>query len=251
MTQKNPADEFLFPYRIEVLYEDNHTLSVAKPVGLQSQSSSINASNLLDILKTYLKIRYNKPGNVYLGLVHRLDTRVSGIVLLAKTSKAFRRLSGEMRKGEITKRYVAVVIDSGQLKDSGTLIDSLDKQSAKAVISGSGEGKVSQLSYTVLERKESCALVAILLHTGRFHQIRAQFSHVGAPVFGDYKYGYRDRNLRVDALALHSYQMKFAHPIKGTPMEINSSIPDRFPFSLFATAMTRICFDPIAEKAGE
>jgi len=234
MIQKDPADAFLSPYRIEVLYEDNHILAVAKPVGLQSQSSSINAPNLLDISKKYLKIKYNKPGNVYLGLVHRLDTRVSGAVLLAKTSKAFKRLSNAVRKREITKRYVAVVIDGGQLKDSGTLVDLLDKQSAKAVVSGSGEGKVSRLSYTVLERKESYALVAILLHTGRFHQIRAQFSHIGAPVFGDYKYGYRDRNLRVDALALHSYQMRFTHPIKGTPMEVNSRIPDRFPFSLFA-----------------
>lgn len=170
------------------LYEDNHIIAVYKPAGVLVQGDESGDRCLMDEVKGYLKEKYQKPGNVFLGLVHRLDRNVSGIVLFAKTSKGASRLSEQFRAHSIKKIYHALV--EGHLKEKeGMLKDKLDKdeRAMKAVISD--QGKEATLTYRVVKEIGSNTLVEIELGTGRFHQIRAQFSHAGHPILGDLKYG--------------------------------------------------------------
>ena len=210
---------------LEILYEDNHIIVVVKPNNILSQSDSTKDTDMLTIIKNYLKEKYNKPGNVYLGLVHRLDRPVSGVMVFAKTSKAASRLSEQVRTHVFKKRYMAIVWDDGSLKDSDTFIDYISKtddNSSKIV--SSSDGKYAELSYRVLERdeKNSLSLVDIELKTGRHHQIRVQFSSRNHPLFGDQRYGKRDNN----QIALHAYQIEFIHPTTKEKM-IFVSKPNR------------------------
>ncbi len=210
---------------LEILYEDNHIIVVVKPNNILSQSDSTKDTDMLTIIKNYLKKKYNKPGNVYLGLVHRLDRPVSGVMVFAKTSKAASRLSEQVRTHVFKKRYMAIVWDDGSLKDSDTFIDYISKaddNSSKIV--SSSDGKYAELSYRVLEcdKKNSLSLVDIELKTGRHHQIRVQFSSRNHPLFGDQRYGKRDNN----QIALHAYQIEFIHPTTKEKM-IFVSKPNR------------------------
>lgn len=173
---------------LKVLYEDNHLIAVVKPAGILVQGDESGDESLMDVVKTYLKEKYQKPGNVFLGLIHRLDRNVSGIVIFAKTSKGASRLSEQFRSHSTKKIYHALV--EGHLaKAEGVLKDFLDKdeKNMKAVISK--KGKEAILSYHVVKEIGSNTLVRIELETGRFHQIRAQFAHAGHPLVGDVKYG--------------------------------------------------------------
>lgn len=193
---------------LKILYEDNHLIVVVKPVNVLSQADNTKDEDMLTIIKKYLKEKYQKPGNVYLGLVHRLDRPVGGVMVFAKTSKAASRLSQSMQKGEFHKSYLAIV--HGHLpKKEDTLVDYLEKTADKKVLLNTENGKKAILHYEVLEEKDNLSLVKIKLKTGRYHQIRVQFSSRGYPLYGDNLYGMQDK----EQIALWAYQLSFPHPV--------------------------------------
>ena len=202
--------------KLEVLYEDNHLIVVVKPANVPSQQDSSNDLDLLTIVKKYIKEKYHKPGNVYIGLIHRLDRPVSGIMVFARTSKAASRLSDQIRKNEFSKKYLAVV--SGIVeKDQDTLEDYLKKEdNGNTIVTNSNDGKESVLTYKVLERNydKNETLVEIELKTGRHHQIRVQFASRNHPLCGDQRYGKMDKT----QIALCAYHIEFIHPITKEKM---------------------------------
>ena len=213
--------------RLVILYEDNHIIVVYKFSGILSQSDSTKDLDMVSIVKTYLKDRYHKPGNVYLGLVHRLDRPVKGVMVFAKTSKAAARLSKQIRNGQMHKKYYAVV--EGILKEKeGILENKIEKIDNKKVLIDSINGKEARLEYKVLKEKDNLSLVDINLLTGRYHQIRLQFSSRNHPLYGDTLYGSKYKG----DLALISYSLSFIHPITKEKMcfeiKINSQIMTNF-----------------------
>ena len=196
---------------LEILYEDNHIIVVVKPNNILSQSDNTNDIDMLTIIKDYIKEKYNKPGNVYLGLVHRLDRPVSGVMVFAKTSKAASRLSEQVRTHALKKKYLAIVYDNGTLKDRDTFIDYLykDNDNSSKVVDEK-KGKYAELSYSVIARDENVnlTLVDVDLKTGRHHQIRVQFASRNHALYGDQRYGIQDKK----QIALHAYQLEFNHP---------------------------------------
>lgn len=203
---------------LEILYEDNHILVCCKPQGVLSQSDGGTRPNMLDTVKAYIKDKYRKPGNVYVGLVHRLDTNTSGIMVFAKTSKAAARLSEAIRNHCMTKRYIATV--EGRLTNTDFLelknYITKDGVQKKSRITDTGQEAV--LLYRALAAYTLCGVavtdVDIELKTGRFHQIRAQFAHIGHPLYGDVKYGSRHR-LPDNGFFLQAYALSFPHPTTG------------------------------------
>ena len=215
--------------KINIIYEDNHVLVVEKPINIGVQEDISNDEDLLNILKGYLKEKYNKPGNVYLGLVHRLDRPASGIMVFAKTSKAASRLSNQIRDNKFNKIYNAVVMN--KINDSGHLEDYLVKDTKKNIVKVSKEGKLAILDYKRLDYKNNMSLVEIKLKTGRSHQIRVQFSHNGNPLYGDQKY---NKNAKVgQQLALFAKKLEFYHPVTKELLSFELDLPDRKPFNLF------------------
>jgi len=208
---------------LEVLYEDNHIIVVVKPNNVLSQSDNTNDLDMLTIIKNYLKEKYNKPGNVYLGLVHRLDRPVGGVMVFAKTSKAASRLSKQVQDHTFKKTYLAIVRNCN-IEDSGVYEDylvKLDNNSSKVV--DSTTGKYCKLMYNTLERNKELdlALVKINLQTGRHHQIRVQFSHHGHTLYGDQRYGIQDNK----QIALHAYRLEFIHPVTKENMIFEKKPP--------------------------
>ncbi len=193
--------------KLNVLYEDNHIIVVFKPAGILSQADKSKDVDMLTIIKSYLKEKYNKPGNVYLGLVHRLDRPVSGIMVFAKTSKAASRLSDEIRNNKMHKKYLAII--HGYLDNKeGTLVNRIEKLDNKKVLIDTPKGKEAILNYKVIKEKNNLSLVDINLVTGRYHQIRIQFASINHPLYGDYLYNKKDTN----KLALVCYSLSFVHP---------------------------------------
>ena len=222
------------PYGVNVLYEDNHIIVAVKPAGVLSQSDGSNAPDMLTILKAYIKEKYEKPGDVYLGLVHRLDRPVSGVMVFARTSKAASRLSDQIRTNKVEKLYRCVV--RGVLESSGHLENYISKDENRniaTVIDSEKPGyKVCFLDYKPVMSREGLTLTEIKLGTGRSHQIRAQMSHFGYPLIGDQKYGKKD-NLAKD-VALQSFKLSFEHPVKRENMSFEAPFTDGYPWSLFA-----------------
>ena len=207
---------------IPILFEDNHILVCVKPQGVLSQGGDMDQKNMVDELKNYIKVTYRKPGNVFLGLVHRLDLNVGGVMVFAKTSKAARRLSNQIKNHDFKKRYLAIAKGSFETKE-GVFQDYLDKDTTKrqATIADEKNGKFASLHYFVLEEREFdneiYSLVDIELITGRFHQIRFQLAHHNHPLYGDSKYG---TTLNKDFfLGLFAYELEFEHPTKKTIMK--------------------------------
>ena len=197
---------------LEILYEDNHIIVVNKPFNVPTQPDSSSDISLYDMVKQYLKEKYQKPGNVYVGMLHRLDRPTGGIVMFAKTSKAAERLSKDIKDRKVEKKYLAVL--SGVPKDKiGHLENYLKKDEKTNTVKlcpSSEEGaKFAELDYKVLEYNEKYSLVEIDLHTGRSHQIRVQFSANKTPVFADFKYG---KGVKDVNLALFAYKLQFTHP---------------------------------------
>lgn len=206
---------------------------VEKPNNIPVQEDDSKDADLLSLLKDYLKEKYNKPGNVYLGLVHRLDRPVGGVMVFAKTSKAASRLSEEVRTNRMKKVYHAVVENTFKEKE-GVLKDYLlkDKKTntTRVVSKDTPDAKEAELSYKVLAQKENLALVEVTLKTGRSHQIRVQFSSRFHPLWGDQRY---NRNARAgQQIALWAYQLTLIHPITKEEMTFTSS-PHNHPFDLF------------------
>lgn len=209
--------------KLRVLYEDNHVIVVVKEKNVLSQADNTHDIDMLTIIKKYLKEKYNKPGNVYLGLVHRLDRPVSGIMVFAKTSKAASRLSDQVRKKEIKKTYIAVV--KGIIKkDEDTFVDYLLKlDNGNTIVTTKDKGKESVLTYKVLKRnyEKNETLVSIDLKTGRHHQIRVQFASRGYPLCGDQRYGKSDKT----QIALCAYKLEFIHPTTKQLMKFEIEKP--------------------------
>ncbi len=198
---------------LEILYEDNHIIVVVKPFNILSQSDDTKDIDMLTLIKSYLKEKYNKLGNVYLGLIHRLDRPTGGIMVFAKTSKAASRLSEQIRLNLFTKKYLAIV--SGYFDEKTGVFEDyiLKKEDNSSVISNLG--KYAKLEYEVLKEKSNLSLVNILLHTGRHHQIRVQFASRNHPLYGDQRYGETSKK----QLALFAYYLSFNHPVTKEKLE--------------------------------
>lgn len=214
---------------IDVLYEDNHLLVVVKPCNMPVQRDASEDLDLLTSLKDYLKKKYQKPGNVYLGLVHRLDRPVGGVMVFAKTSKAASRLSKAIAEHEFKKVYLACV-KNDDIEDQGHLVDHLIKDHKTNTVKVDQRGKEAILDYKVLARKDGLALVKVDLKTGRSHQIRVQFASRNHPLYGDHRY---DKEAKKDSqLALWSYELAFKHPIKDEMIHYKAR-PSNDPFRRF------------------
>ncbi len=213
-----------------ILYEDNHIIVVDKKINIPVQEDESKDLDLLTIIKKYLKDKYKKHGNVYLGLVHRLDRPVGGVMVFAKTSKAAARLSEQVRTHKISKKYYAVV--EGNLAKEGTLKDYLLKDRNHNIVKVDSRGKEAELSYKLICSKQNLNLVDIDLKTGRSHQIRVQFASRNNPLYGDQKY---NRQAHVgEQIALYAYSLSLYHPITKELMTFTQPLPDRYPFNLFS-----------------
>jgi len=217
--------------KINIIFEDNHLLVVEKPINIPVCEDESGDLDLLTILKNYIKEKYYKPGNVYLGLVHRLDRPVGGIMVFAKTSKAASRLSEQIRDNKLEKVYFAVT--QNRVKDSDTLEDYLIKDSKKNMtyVTDKKNGKYACLDYKCIGYENNLSLVKIHLHTGRSHQIRVQFSSRGFPLVGDAKY---NRNSVIGMnIALFAKSISFIHPTTKKKLTFELELPKRYPFNLF------------------
>lgn len=213
---------------INIVYEDNHLLVVEKPVNIPVQADFSKDKDLLTLLKEYIKEKYNKPGNVYLGLVHRLDRPVGGLMVFAKTSKAASRLSKQVQDKTVKKTYMAVV--EGKPEKEGTLKDKLEKDSKTNITKVSENGKEAILNYKLINTKDNLSLVEINLITGRPHQIRVQFSSRNYPLYGDQKY---NKNPKKDQIALFAKKLEFIHPTTKEKLTFELPLPNRYPFNIF------------------
>lgn len=218
--------------KLKVLFEDNHCLAVLKPASLLTMGDRTGDVSVVDLAREYLRRKYDKPGNVFVGVVHRLDRPVSGVLLLARTSKAASRLSEQFRKHSIRKVYHCVV-EGQPMKPSGELVDWLVKDEARNLSravqgsrvgdQGSEDGKLSRLSYRCLKSVGRLSLLEIELLTGRSHQIRVQLSSRGWPICGDAKYGSKTK---LDGwLALHAASLTFEHPTQREPLTVTAPHP--------------------------
>ena len=201
---------------LNVIYEDNHIIVVEKPYNVPVQEDSSSNIDMTTIIKEYLKKKYDKKGNVYLGLVHRLDRPVSGLMVFAKTSKAASRLSDSIRKNDFHKEYLAVV--HGKVKNEDRLVDYISKnEKTFSSYIDNKNGKESILEYKLLyyDNKEDVSLIKVNLITGRHHQIRLQMSNINHPLYGDQRYGFQDKK----QIMLFAYKIRFNHPVKKEKIE--------------------------------
>ena len=221
--------------KVAILYEDNHLLVVEKPVNVPVQEDSSKDLDLLNYLKDYIIVRDNKPGNVYMGLVHRLDRPVGGVMVFAKTSKAASRLSNSIRKHELNRFYLVVAM--GKLpKNSDTITHYLWKNrktnQVYSVEKNHPDAKKAELSYEVLNHKEGMTLARVELHTGRSHQIRVQFQAMGTPLYGDQKYG--DKRVKPHTqIALWANEIEIPHPTLKEIVHLTSRPPQSEPWDIF------------------
>ncbi|MDD3334725.1 MAG: RluA family pseudouridine synthase [Eubacteriales bacterium] len=207
----------------EIVYEDNHLLIAVKPPNVLTQSDATGDESFQEQLKAYVKEKYQKPGEVYLGLVHRMDRPVGGLVAFARTGKAAARLSEQLREHRMEREYLAVV-QNPELPDTADLRDFLLKDeksgNVKVVPEGTTDAREARLSYTVLERQENTALIHVRLETGRKHQIRVQLMHFGHPIVYDMRYGQGERG---QSIALWGAVLHLDHPTKKERMTFTSS----------------------------
>ena len=206
--------------KLKIIYEDNHIIVVEKKPNIPSQSDKTGDIDMLTLVKQYIKEKYNKPGNVYVGLVHRLDRPVGGLMVFAKTSKAASRLSNQVREKTIKKQYLAVV--DGKFKENKGMLENYlykdERNNVSKVVDKNKKGaKLAKLDYEVLGYKpdKNLSLVKIDLHTGRHHQIRVQLSNFGHSIFGDQKYGTRGKGKQI---ALWAYNLQIEHPVSKEKM---------------------------------
>ncbi len=215
------------PDNLDVLYEDNHLIVVNKRVGDLVQGDKTGDTPLSDIVKAYLKKKYNKPGEVFLGVVHRLDRPTTGLVLFARTSKALERMNAQFSNRETQKTYWAAVKNTPP-KVQDTLIHFLVRNpknnTSKAHVKEVPGSKRASLDYTILKKLERYSVLEIELHTGRHHQIRAQLAAIGCPIKGDLKYGF-DRSNPDGGIHLHARQLAFIHPVTKEAVKLVAPTP--------------------------
>jgi 23S rRNA pseudouridine1911/1915/1917 synthase len=221
--------------KLEVLLEDNHCLAVNKPAGLLSQGDLTGEPSLVELAKAYLKAKYQKPGDVYLGLLHRLDRPTSGVILLAKTSKCAGRLSAQFRAGAVDKLYRAIV--EGQPPNpEGEWVDTLAKDPrsnrVEVVPAPSSSGKLARVGFRVLDRWRRFTVIELNPKTGRSHQLRVQLANRGLPIVGDLKYGATSRLKAEDGgfrIALHAQRLTFTHPTRQEVLSVDAPVPVDWP----------------------
>lgn len=216
---------------LNILYEDNHLLCVEKPVNVPVQADASGDEDMLALCKAYLKEKYHKPGNVWLGLVHRLDRPVGGVMVFARTDKAAGRLSNQIRRDAVQKDYLAI-LDGVPKEKSGTLTDWLIKDSHTNTVrvTDADHGKKAVLDYETLAVKNGKTLVRIHLHTGRSHQIRVQFASRGTPLLNDQRYHPHPSRGQI---ALFAYRLSFTHPVQKSPVTVTCLPPHTAPWTLF------------------
>lgn len=222
---------------LTILHEDNHIIVVLKPQNVPSCEDESKDEDMLTAIKNYIKVKYGKQGNVYLGLVHRLDRPTGGVMVFAKSSKAAARLSEQMKEGDFEKKYYAVLVGKPR-EDNATLTHYMKKNAVNnmvyvcpATVQGA---KFAQLDYKILEYKDGLSLAEIRLHTGRSHQIRVQMSSIGTPVYGDMRYG--GEKAKKGNLALWAYYLSFTHPVSKERMVFRVQPPKELhPWDAFDT----------------
>ena len=223
---ENKQNEGYAP-KFDILYEDNHIIVVLKPQMVACCPDESKDENLLDMIKEYIKITYNKPGNVYAGLIHRLDRPTGGVMVYAKTSKAASRLGTGMQAGDFEKKYLTVLCGAPDT-ERGTLTNYLRKNTVNNIVyicTPTEDGaKFAELDYKVLEKTDKYALTEVRLHTGRTHQIRVQMAGISHPVFGDMRYG--GAFAQKGKLALWAYSLSFTHPITKEKMKFMAYPPE-------------------------
>lgn len=208
------------------LYIDNHLLVLFKPAGLLIQGDRTGDPSLHELARQYLKQSFHKPGNVFLGLVHRLDRPVSGVVVFARTSKAAGRLSTQFRQKQVKKTYWALV--EGNPPDEAILSDRIRRNGVTSVIDATAAGKAARLSYRLLKQFQACALLEIDLDTGRHHQIRLQLSNFGFPILGDFRYG-SNKPFPKRAVALHARSLALKHPVRNEYLTFSAPLEPHWP----------------------
>ena len=218
---------------INIIYEDNHLLVVIKPANMPVCKDSSNDLDLLSILKDYIKNKYQKPGNVYLGLVHRLDRPVSGIMVFAKTSKAAERLSKQINNKQFHKTYYAIVVGSPKEKDTFNDYLIKDEKTNTSYVTTKEKGKLSSLTYKKIKTIDNLSLVKINLLTGRHHQIRVQFSNRNYPLYGDHKYNKSVTKDDKSNIALIAKELSFYHPTTKELLTFEIDLPKKYPYTLF------------------
>lgn len=220
---------------IEVVYEDNHIIVVVKPPNIPVQKDASEDMDMATAIKAYIKKKYNKPGEVYLGIVHRLDRPVGGVMVFARTSKAAARLSDSIASRETEKNYYAIT-QARIPKAKGELIDYIVKDektgSSRIAVKSTAQAKEAILEYELKESKNSYYLYDISLVTGRHHQIRVQLANAGAPIWGDQRYAYKIYKPG-QQIALYAYSLAFMHPVKKEWMKFTKDMPDIFPWTVF------------------
>ncbi len=221
---------------LNVLYEDNHLLAINKNAGVLVQSDETGDEPLVEICKKYIKEKYNKPGEVFLGVVHRLDRPVSGVVIFARTSKALERMNALFRDRETKKTYWAVVKNKPG-RESATLVHWLMKNEktnkTTAFEKENPQGLRSELSYQLLKEKSGYRLLEVNPVTGRPHQIRVQLASMNCPIVGDLKYGYENPNSD-KSICLHARKLQFVHPVKKELISIEAALPRNEFWNLFS-----------------
>ena len=219
-----------------ILHEDNHIIVALKPQNVPSCEDESKDKDMLTMLKDYIKEKYNKPGNVYLGLVHRLDRPTGGVMVFAKTSKAAARLTTQIQNGELKKKYLAVVLNKPREKRSklvNYLLKNARTNTVQVVPELTTGAKRAELEYNVLDAEDKVSLVEIELKTGRSHQIRVQMKNIGCPVYGDVKYG-GDKLAKGHNLALWAYELRFVHPTTKDNMTFKVYPPEEnIPWKVF------------------
>jgi 23S rRNA pseudouridine1911/1915/1917 synthase len=206
--------------KLEVLYEDNHLIAVNKGSSLLVQADDTGDTPLEELVKQYIKEKYNKPGEAYLGVVHRIDRPVSGVVLFARTSKALERLNKMFSEREVKKTYWAIVKkkpDPLEATLEHYILRNQKTNKSAAYVKEVQGSRLARLSYKLVASSERYYLLEIDLETGRHHQIRCQLAHIGCPIKGDLKYGF-DRSNPGGGISLHSRSLSFKHPVKGDPL---------------------------------
>ena len=221
---------------LNIAYEDNHIIVVVKPQNIPTQEDESKDKDLLTMVKEYIKEKENKPGNVYVGLIHRLDRPTGGVMVFAKTSKAASRLSEQMKNGEFHKTYLAVINGKPREKRAklvNYLLKNARTNTVQVVPELTTNAKRAELEYEILEARDKVSLAKINLQTGRSHQIRVQMKNIGCPVYGDVKYG-GDILAKGHNLALWAYELRFIHPTTQENMTFKVYPPeDMVPWKVF------------------